>query len=56
MQAPKEVKQYVNRARRRAGKKNGVVKHLFEHYSWEILFVRSKKNYKRNKKVNYAID
>lgn len=49
MKAPKEVKQYVNNERSRSGKKNGVVKWLFEHYGWEIKDGTDKHNNRRNR-------
>jgi hypothetical protein len=52
VQASKEIKQWINHARKVMGKKNGVVPFLCEDYLMENMMFTSKKNYKRNKRIN----
>lgn len=51
MKAPREIKRWINRLRKKYGKKNGVVSSaLFDSPEYEIKLDKSKKNYKRNQK------
>jgi hypothetical protein len=52
VQASKEIKQWINHACKVMGKKNGVVPFLWEDYLMENMMFTSKKNYKRNKRIN----
>lgn len=52
MKASKEIKQWINNERSARGKKNGVVRLLWEDWRMELKDENSKKNYKRDKKVN----
>jgi len=49
MKYPKEIKKYISNARSNRGKKNGVVKCLFDYPDIERKIDNSKNNYKRNK-------
>ena len=44
MKLPKELKQYVNRRRSQDGKKNGVVKWLFEGRKIERMICKNKRD------------
>ena len=44
MKLPKELKRYANKARSKIGKKNGVVKWLFDHPDIEKMLGKNKKS------------
>lgn len=49
MQGPREIRRWVNRLRKRFGKKNGVVScALFDMPDYEIKAETSKRKYKRS--------
>jgi hypothetical protein len=52
MHAPKEIRRWVNRRRHHDGKPNGRVSWLWDAPPMELKLDRSKKNYRRNKRVD----
>jgi hypothetical protein len=52
MRGPKEVRRWVSRQRGHSGKKNGVIPFLWENIWMGLKLVTSKKNYRREKRVD----
>lgn len=50
MQAPKEIRRWINWMRKHYGKKNGVIPgYFFDHPKMEVKWGNSKKGYNRQK-------
>jgi hypothetical protein len=53
MKGSKSLRQFINRMRRKYGKKNGnLPRHFFDHPSFEVEDETNKNNYKRHKEKN----